>query len=101
MVRWVITVIAVALAAGAGYLVGSRHWTGEARQVQQSERRAQMDDAEAATLRAENRDLQERIEQIAHEQERLAQENEALRKEQTKQQLLTGQGGNLPVLPPK
>jgi uncharacterized protein HemX len=101
MIRWIATIIAVAAAAGAGFLAGYTHWAGEANRAEQLQRRVQLEDSETAALRTEKRDLEERLGQVAKEQERLAQENEALRKEQTKQQLLTGQGGDLPVLPPK
>jgi Flp pilus assembly protein TadB len=101
MIRWIATIIVVAAAAGAGFLAGYMHWAGEANHAEQLQRRVQLEDSETAALRTEKRDLEERIEQIMKEQERLAQDNESLRKEQTKQQLLTGQGGNLPVLPPK
>lgn len=101
MMRWIFIIIAVAAAAGAGFFVGYLHRAGETTHAEQPQRRVQMEDAATAALRTEKRELEERIEQIAKEQERLAQENEVLRKEQTKQQLLTGEGGNLPVLPPK
>ena len=101
MMRWVITAIAVAAAAGAGFFAGHMRYAGTAKQATQLEQRPWQEDPETATLRAEKRELEERLQQVAKEQERLAQENESLRKEYSKQQLLTGQGGNLPVLPPK
>lgn len=101
MARWIVAIIAVAVAAGAGFLAGYVHWGRQASQVEQLQRLMQSEDSEASALRTEKRQLEERIEQVAKEQERLARENEVLRKEETKQQLLGGPGGTLPVLPPK
>lgn len=100
MTRWIIGLV-VAAAAAIGFFAGQFYWGSQSPQVRQLERRVQSEDSEAAALRTEKRQLEERIEQITKEQERLAQENETLRKEQTRQQLLTGQGGELPARPPK
>jgi uncharacterized protein HemX len=101
MTRWVVGIVAVAVAVGTGFLAGYLYSSSKAPQVQQLERRVQSEDSEASALRADKRQLEERIDQITKEQERLAQENETLRREQTKQQILTGQGGELPARPPK
>jgi predicted nuclease with TOPRIM domain len=101
MTRWVAVIVAVAIAAGAGLLAGYIRWGMEATQVQRLQQRLHETDAEAAALREQKQQLQEKVEQVAKEQERLAQENETLRKEYTTQQLVTGQGGELPARPPK
>ncbi|MFN8628447.1 MAG: hypothetical protein U0587_21050 [Candidatus Binatia bacterium] len=101
MTRWALGVLAAVVAAGIGFFAGYVYSSRTAPLVQQLERRVQSEDSEVSALRGERRQLQEQIEQITKEQERLAQENETLRKEQTKQQLLTGSGGALPARPPK
>jgi len=101
MTRWAIGLVAAVLAAGIGFVAGYVYSSQAAPQIQQLERRAHFEESEVSTLRTEKRQLQEQIEQITREQERLAQENETLRREQTKQQLLTGEGGELPARPPK
>ena len=101
MTRWVVGIVAIAVAAGIGFFTGYLYWSSKSPQVPQLERRVQSEDSDASALRAEKRQLEERVEQITKEQERLAQENETLRREQTRQQLLTGQGGELPARPPK
>ena len=101
MTRWVVGLVTAAIAAGIGFFTGHLYSSRTAPQMQQLERRAQSEDSEVSALRAEKRQLQEQIEQITKEQERLAQENETLRRDHTKQQLLTGEGGDLPARPPK
>jgi predicted nuclease with TOPRIM domain len=101
MARWMAVIVAVAIAAGAGLLAGYIRWGTEATQAQRLQQRLQVTDAEAAALRDQKQQLEEKVEQVTKEQERLAQENEALRKEYTTQQLLTGQGSELPARPPK
>jgi len=101
MTRWVVGFLALVLAAGIGFVTGYVYGNRTAPEVQRIEQRVQSEDSEVSTLRTEKRQLQQQIEQITKEQERLAQENEALRKEQTTEQLLTGQGKELPARPPK
>ncbi len=101
MGRWILVIIAVLIAAGLGLLAGWVRWGTEAVHVDRLQQQLQIRDSEATTLRDQKRQLEERVEQITREQERLAQENDALRKEETTQQLLTGQGGELPARPPK
>jgi predicted nuclease with TOPRIM domain len=101
MARWIAAIVAVAIAAGAGLLAGYIRWGPEAMQAQRLQQRLQVTDAEATALREQKQQLEEKVEQVTKEQERLAQENETLRKEYTTQQLLTGQGGELPARPPK
>src|SRR5262245_36146991 len=101
MGRWVAVVCAVVAAAAIGFLAGYVRWGGPAAQVQRAQQRMQEMDTEATTLRQQKRELEDRVDQISKEQERLARENEVLRKEHTTEQLLTGQGGELPAKPPK
>ncbi len=101
MGRWILAIVAVLVAAGIGLVVGYVRWGTEAVHVQRLQQQLQVRDSEATTLREQKRELEQRVEQVTREQERLAQENESLRKEQTKEQLLTGQGGELPPRPPK
>lgn len=101
MTRWVVGLVTAAIASGIGFFTGYLYSSRTVPQVQQLERRVQSEESDVSALRTEKRQLQEQIEQITKEQERLAQENEALRREQTKQQILTGQGGELPARPPK
>jgi uncharacterized protein HemX len=101
MARWIAVMVAVAMAAGVGLLAGYIRWGTQAVQVQRVQQRLEATDAEAAALRDQKRQLEEKVEQVTKEQDRLAQENETLRKEYTTQQLLTGQGGELPARPPK
>jgi peptidoglycan hydrolase CwlO-like protein len=101
MTRWVVRVVAFVLATGIGFLIGYVYSNRTAPQVQRLEQRVQSENSEVSALQNETRQLQQQIEQITKEQERLAQENETLRKAQTTQQLLTGQGGELPARPPK
>ena len=99
--RWVVTVVAVLLAAAAGLLVGYARWGTEVTRVERVEHRLESTKSEAASLRTEKAQLEQRLEQVTKEQERLAQENEILRKQQTTERLLGGAGGVLPDLPPK
>ena len=99
--RWVVTVVAVLLAAAAGLFVGYARWGKDVTKGARVERRLESTKSEAATLRTENQQLEQRVEQLTKEQERLAQENEILRKQQTTERLLGGSGGPLPELPPK
>ena len=101
MGRWIIAIVAVAIAAAIGVLVGYVRWGTQAAHVERLQQQLEVTGSEATALREQKRDLEQRVEQVTKEQERLAQENEALRKEETKQQLLTGQGGELPARPPK
>ncbi len=101
MGRWILAIVAVLIAAGIGLVVGYVRWGTEAVHVERLQQQLQVRDSEATTLREQKRELEQRVEQVTREQERLAQENESLRKEQTKEQLLTGQGGELPPRPPK
>ncbi len=101
MGRWILAIVAVLIAAGIGLVVGYVRWGTEAVHVERLQQQLQVSDAEATALREQKRELEQRVEQVTHEQERLALENESLRKEQTKEQLLTGQGGELPPRPPK
>lgn len=101
MARWIAVTLMVVLAAGVGFLSGYVWWGTAATRVERLQQQTQTTDSEVAALRDQNRQLEERVQQVTKEQERLAQENETLRKEQTKQQLLTGQGGELPARPPK
>jgi uncharacterized protein HemX len=101
MARWIAVIVAVAIATGAGVLAGYIRWGLQATQVEQLQQRLEASDTEATTLRDQKQQLEEKVEQVTKEQERLAQENETLRKEYTTQQLLTGQGGELPARPPK
>lgn len=101
MVRWIAVIVLIGLAAGLGFL-GGYAWRDVAPpRGAQSQQQLSTTTEELSTLRDQKRQLEERVEQVTKEQERLAEENEALRKEQTKQQLLTGQGGELPARPPK
>jgi hypothetical protein len=99
--RWVITAVAVVLAAAAGLFLGYVRWGTEVTHSQRAERRVESTGAEAAVLRTENEQLEQRLGQVLKEQERLAQENEILRKQQTTERILGGPGGPLPDLPPK
>jgi uncharacterized protein HemX len=101
MARWIAVIVAVFIAAGTGVLVGYIRWGSRATQVERLQQRLEASDTEATTLREQKQKLEEKVEQVTQEQERLAQENETLRKEYTTQQLLTGQGGELPARPPK
>jgi len=101
MGRWIAVIVAVAIAAGVGLLAGYIRWGAQATQAERLQQRLEASGAETAALRDQKQRLEERVEQVTKEQERLAQENEALRKEYTTQQLLTGQGGELPARPPK
>jgi uncharacterized protein HemX len=101
MARWIAAIVALVIAAGVGLLAGYIRWGTQATQVERLQRRLEATDTEAAALRDQKRQLEEKAEQVTKEQERLAQENETLRKEYTTQQLLTGQGGELPARPPK
>jgi TolA-binding protein len=101
MARWIAVIVAVAIAAGVGVLAGYTRWGTQATQVERLQQRWEATDTEATALRDQKRQLEEKVEQVTKEQERLAQENETLRKEYTAQQLLTGQGGELPARPPK
>jgi len=99
--RWVVTAVAVALAAAAGLVGGYVRWGREVAHSERVETHLETTRSEAATLRTENEQLEQRVEQLTREQERLAQENEILRKQQTTERLLGGTGGALPELPPK
>ena len=101
MLRWAAIIFALALAAGAGLLAGYIRWGTPAAPAKQSEQSLQMLQSELSDLRTHNQELEQRLEQISKEQERLAQENEILRKERATEQLLGGQGGELPARPPK
>jgi len=99
--RWVAVVLGLLFAAGAGLLVGYARWGRPAAEVGRVEQRLQETSKEAATLRQQKQDLDRQLEQVTKEQERLAQENEILRKQRTTEQILSGQSGELPTLPPK
>ena len=99
--RWVVTLVAVLLAAAAGLFIGYARWGTEVTQVQHVEQRLESTKSEATTLRTENEQLEQRLQQVIKEQERLAQENEILRKQQSTERLIGGPGGALPELPPK
>lgn len=101
MLRWIVTVVGIVIAAGAGLFIGYVRWGTQAPQLQRVEEHLEATKTEAAALRDQKQDLERRLDQVAKEQERLAQENEILRKQQTTEQLLTGRGGELPNLPPK
>ena len=101
MGRWVATIVAVLIAAGAGLLAGYVRWgTERVPLVQSAEPQRSTTESELDTLRTHNGELQARLEQVTREQERLAQENEILRKQQATEHVL-GTPGELPVLPPK
>jgi TolA-binding protein len=101
MGRWIATIVGVALAALAGYLVGKQAPTESLPLEQISTRGSESVTSELRALREDNRQLQQRLDQLTREQERLAQENEILRKQQTTDRLLGGSGGELPAHPPK
>ncbi len=101
MVRWIAIFCGVLLAAGLGLWVGYVRWGKQAAQVERVEQRLQTLTSEATSLRDQKQDLEQRLEQISKEQERLARENDILRQQRTTEQLVTGQGGELPALPPK
>jgi len=101
MARWLITLLAVGLAAGAGLFGGYVLWGSRAVDASRAEQRLQDAGAELTNVRQQNADLDQRLQQVSKEQERLAQENEILRKHVTTDQLTTGHGGELPSLPPK
>jgi len=101
MGRWIAIVAGILLAAGAGYLVGSRGAGSQSPQAQRFESRLQETRSELAELREQKQELQERLDQVTKEQERLAQENEILRKREVTDELLTGRGGELPAQPLK
>jgi uncharacterized protein HemX len=101
MARWIAAIVAVVIAAGIGLLAGYIRWGAQVAQVERLQQRLEAADAEATALRNQKGQLEQRVEQVTKEQERLGQENETLRKEYTTQQLLTGQGGELPARPPK
>ena len=99
--RWLVVIVAIVVAAAVGIGVGYFQWGTQAAHIDRLEERVQSTQSEAATLRTQNEDLQQRLQQVQKEQERLAQENEILRKQETTEQLLNRQSGELPVLPPK
>ncbi len=99
--RWVVTAVAVMIAAAAGLLAGYLRWGTEVTHIEHVENRLESTRSEANTLKNENEQLEQRLQQVIKEQERLAQENEILRKQQTTEHLLSGSGGALPDLPPK
>ena len=93
--------VAVLLAAGAGLLAGYSLWGRPVAPTGRVEPRVQAESSELTILRQQKEELEQRLQQVNKEQERLAQENEILRKEHTTEQLLSGQGGELPARPPK
>ena len=101
MVRWVVIIFAVLLAAGAGLLTGYSRWGKQAARVEQVEQRLVTSGSELATVREQNQQLEQRLEQVNKEQERLAQENEILRKQRATESVLGGPAGELPAQPPK
>ena len=100
MGRWATVILAILVAAAAGYFVGHVRSSAPP-QVQRIESRLEAAQGDATTLRQEKQKLQERSDQVTKEQERLAQENEILRKQQVTDQILTGRGGELPAQPLK
>lgn len=99
--RAVAIVLGILIAAGVGLMIGYARWGHPAAEVSRVEQQLQEASNEAAALREQRHDLEQRLEQVTKEQERLAQENEILRKQRTTEQILSGQGGELPTLPPK
>jgi uncharacterized protein HemX len=101
MTRWLAVLGAIALAVILGMFAGYVRWGRQAEKVEAVEGRLQTLSSEAAMLRSQKQDLEQRLEQVGKEQERLAHENEVLQQQRTTDALVTGQGGELPVQPPK
>lgn len=101
MGRWSAIIGGMIIAAAVGYLAGYLRWAKDASQAQHAVHRLTEVTSELVDLQHRREELQQRLEQLGKEQERLAQENQLLRKEQVTQQLVTGQGGELPARPPK
>ncbi len=105
MGRWLVALMAVAVAGAAGLAVGFWLWGQSAQRLPSVESRAESLQREVSVLEAKGQDLERRVEQITREQERLAQENALLRTQRTTEQLLSeqsaGQPTPLPTLPPK
>jgi enterochelin esterase-like enzyme len=101
MGRWAAGIVALRLAAAAGYVVGHLCSGTPSSQTQRLESRPEETNVEVTILRTDRRGLRGRLEQVAKEQERLAQENEALRTQQVIDQILTGRGSELPERPLK
>jgi TolA-binding protein len=101
MVRWIVTLAAIALAASLGFLAGFARWGTQAHQIGPLEQRLEALNSEATTLRNQKLDLEQRLEQTSKEQERLARENDLLHQQRTTESLITGRGGELPAQPPK
>jgi uncharacterized protein HemX len=98
MGRWIATILACLLAAGAGLFIGYSHWGQQAARVEQ---RLTATSSELTNVREQKQQLEQRLEAISKEQERLAQENEILRKQRATESVLGGTGGELPAQPPK
>ena len=101
MFRWVAVLVAFVAAAGLGLVAGYLRWGRPATQLEHVEQRLQTTNSELTAARGEKQQLEQRLEQVQKEQERLAHENEILHQQRTTEQLLGGQGGELPELPPK
>ncbi len=101
MGRWAAILFGITLAAGVGLLAGYVRWGTQATHIERVEERLQATTSELTSLREQKQQLEEKVEQVSKEQERLAQENEILRQQHTTEQLVGGQGGELPERPPK
>ena len=101
MLRWVATVLGVALAAGIGLVAGYLRWGREVVEVERVERRAETAASEADLLRGQKDELQQRLDTVSREQERLAHENEILRRQRVTEEVLGTPRITLPELPPK